>query len=105
MLAVLRLALGCHFLYEGIWKIRHPDQFVAETEGFLSGARGPMAGMFYAMVPDIDGHQRLEDNLNLTRAEVMAGIPEPTKAAQTGQVVGRTAAAVRRFLPPHGRQG
>jgi len=63
MLVVLRLALGCHFLYEGIWKIRHADLFVGETEGFLSGARGPLAGFFYGMVPDIDGHQRLEGNL------------------------------------------
>ncbi len=63
MLVVLRLALGWHFLYEGIWKIRHADQFVGETEGFLTGARGPMAGIFYGMVPDIDGHQRLEGNL------------------------------------------
>ena len=62
MLVVLRLALGCHFLYEGIWKIRHPDLFAGETEGFLSGARGPLAGYFYRMVPDIDGHQRLETN-------------------------------------------
>jgi len=63
MLAVLRLALGCHFLYEGIWKIRHADLFVGETEGFLSGARGPLAGFFYAMVPDIDGRQRLVGDL------------------------------------------
>ena len=63
LLAVLRLALGWHFLYEGVWKIRHPDLFVGETEGFLSGARGPMSGLFNGMVPDIDGHQRLEANL------------------------------------------
>ena len=69
MLVVLRLALGCHFLYEGIWKIRHADQFVGETEGFLSGARGPMAGVFYSMLPDIDGHQRLEDNLTVVEGK------------------------------------
>jgi uncharacterized membrane protein YphA (DoxX/SURF4 family) len=69
MLAVLRLALGWHFLYEGIWKIRHADLFVGETEGFLSGARGPLAGIFYGMLPDIDGHRRLEDNFNLTEAD------------------------------------
>jgi uncharacterized membrane protein YphA (DoxX/SURF4 family) len=59
LFVALRLALGCHFLYEGVWKITHPVEFAAEAEGFLSGARGPMAGMFYAMVPDIDGRQRL----------------------------------------------
>ena len=63
MLVVLRLALGWHFLYEGVWKITHHDAFVAETEGFLSGARGPAAKLFYRMVPDLDGHRRLEHDL------------------------------------------
>ena len=73
MLVLLRLALGCHFLYEGIWKIHHPDLFVGETEGFLSSARGPLAGLFYWMVPDIDGHQRLEGNLNLLEVDGKGG--------------------------------
>ena len=55
--------MGCHFLYEGVWKITHAEQFVGETEGFLSGARGPLAAVFYKFIPDIDGHQRLEGNL------------------------------------------
>ena len=63
MLVVLRLALGWHFLYEGIWKVTHRDQFVGETEGFLSAARGPASNFFYGMVPDIDGHIRLEKEL------------------------------------------
>ena len=53
----LRLCLGCHFLYEGVWKIEHRDQFTAEP--FLSQAKGPLAGFFYAMIPDVDGRQRL----------------------------------------------
>jgi uncharacterized membrane protein YphA (DoxX/SURF4 family) len=57
-LIVLRLCLGCHFLYEGIWKIEHRDQFTAET--FLRQAKGPAAGFFYSMIPDIDGRQRLQ---------------------------------------------
>ena len=64
MLVALRLCLGCHFLYEGVWKIEHRDQFTAEP--FLSQAKGPLAGFFYAMIPDVDGRQRLhvvtEDN-------------------------------------------
>jgi uncharacterized membrane protein YphA (DoxX/SURF4 family) len=56
-LVVLRLCLGCHFLYEGVWKIEHRDQFTAEP--FLSQAKGPLAGFFYAMIPDINGRQRL----------------------------------------------
>lgn len=54
---VLRLCLGCHFLYEGVWKIEHRDQFTAEP--FLSQAKGPLAGFFYAMIPDVNGRQRL----------------------------------------------
>jgi uncharacterized membrane protein YphA (DoxX/SURF4 family) len=54
---LLRLCLGCHFLYEGVWKIVHRDQFTAEP--FLSQAKGPLAGFFYAMIPDLDGRQRL----------------------------------------------
>lgn len=63
MLIALRLALGCHFLYEGVWKFTHPDLFALETEGFLTGARGPLAKHFWAMVPDIDGRERLSGAL------------------------------------------
>jgi len=56
MLVALRLSLGCHFLYEGTWKITNPE-FTAEP--FLTQAKGPFARLFYAMVPDIDGRQRL----------------------------------------------
>ena len=69
MLVVLRLALGWHFLYEGVWKLTHHDAFLAETEGFLSAARGPAAGYIYGLVPDIDGHQRLEHNLALVEVK------------------------------------
>jgi uncharacterized membrane protein YphA (DoxX/SURF4 family) len=57
MLVVLRLSLGCHFLYEGIWKIRHGEEFSAKP--FLTQAKGPLAPLFYRMVPDLDGRQRL----------------------------------------------
>jgi uncharacterized membrane protein YphA (DoxX/SURF4 family) len=69
LLVALRLALGCHFLYEGVWKITHPDQFAVETEGFLTGARGPLAGVFYGMVPDIDGRHRLQGKLETVEVE------------------------------------
>ncbi|MCS7306039.1 MAG: DoxX family protein [Thermoguttaceae bacterium] len=58
MLVVLRLSLGCHFLYEGIWKIKNADRFSAK--GFLLEAKGPLAPLFYRMVPDVDGRQRLQ---------------------------------------------
>ena len=64
MLVLLRLALGWHFLYEGVWKVRHPDQFQSETVGFLSAARGPLAPYFNRLVPDIDGYRRLVGNLS-----------------------------------------
>jgi len=57
MLVILRLGLGFHFLYEGLWKIKHADTFSAAP--FLSEAKGPVAPLFYAMLPDLDGRQRL----------------------------------------------
>ena len=92
MLAILRLALGWHFLYEGVWKIRHPDLFLGETEGFLSGARGPVAGLFYAMLPDIDGRQRLEDNLPRSRARTKKStsrLPRLARWPSRGTTCGR----------------
>jgi uncharacterized membrane protein YphA (DoxX/SURF4 family) len=54
---VLRLSLGCHFLYEGVWKIKNADTFTAEP--FLTEAKGPAAPLFYAMIDDVDGTRRL----------------------------------------------
>lgn len=57
MLVILRLGLGCHFLYEGVWKIKNAAIFSAEP--FLTEAKGPAAPLFYAMIDDIDGRARL----------------------------------------------
>jgi uncharacterized membrane protein YphA (DoxX/SURF4 family) len=57
MLVVLRITIGCHFLYEGVWKFTHAE-FSAEP--FLTQAKGPAAPLFYAMVSDMDGRQRLK---------------------------------------------
>lgn len=57
MLVALRVTIGWHFLYEGVWKITHADEFSARP--FLTQAKGPAAELFYAMVPDLDGRQRL----------------------------------------------
>jgi uncharacterized membrane protein YphA (DoxX/SURF4 family) len=57
-LIALRLSLGTHFLYEGWWKIKHSNEFSAAP--FLTQAKGPVSGLFYAMVPDINGRQRLQ---------------------------------------------
>ncbi len=57
LLVALRLAIGCHFFYEGVWKISHADEFSARP--FLTQAKGPAAKLFYRLVPDLDGRQRL----------------------------------------------
>lgn len=56
-LIALRLSLGFHFLYEGVWKIKHRDEFTAEP--FLTLAKGPVSPLFYMMIDDIDGRDRL----------------------------------------------
>jgi uncharacterized membrane protein YphA (DoxX/SURF4 family) len=57
MLVVLRVAIGWHFLYEGVWKYTHPD-FSAAT--FLKQAKGPLAEQYYALVPDVNGQAKLD---------------------------------------------
>ncbi len=57
LLVALRLSIGVHFLYEGVWKIASPD---FSAEGFLATAKGPVAPLFYAMLPDINGRSRLK---------------------------------------------
>ena len=75
-LVALRLSLGCHFLYEGVWKIGHSDfryddrwkpgggveEFTAKP--FLALAKGPVSGFFYGMLPDVDGRERLQVVVN-----------------------------------------
>lgn len=58
MLVLLRVTIGWHFLYEGVWKIANADKFSATT--LMTTAKGPAAPLFHGMVPDIDGRQRLE---------------------------------------------
>ena len=57
LMVLLRLGLGCHFFYEGVWKINHPE---FSAEGFLVNAKGPAAGLFHSMIYDIDGRERLK---------------------------------------------
>ena len=57
LLVALRLTIGSHFLYEGVWKIANSDEFSARP--FLTMAKGPFAPLFHKMVPDLDGRQRL----------------------------------------------
>ncbi|MGL4594054.1 MAG: hypothetical protein ACRCUY_04915 [Thermoguttaceae bacterium] len=57
-IVVLRLAIGWHFFYEGIHKFEPSADFSAK--GFLGMAKGPAAGLFYSLLPDLDAVQRLE---------------------------------------------
>jgi uncharacterized membrane protein YphA (DoxX/SURF4 family) len=84
-LVALRLSLGCHFLYEGVWKIKHSDfryddrwkpeggeeDFTAKP--FLTTAKGPVAGFFYAMAPDIDGRQLLRVEVDANKKKSIDG--------------------------------
>ncbi len=55
-LVMLRFGIGYHFASEGISKIRSGN---FSSLPFLSSAKGPFAGMFRGLVPDVDGKQRL----------------------------------------------
>jgi uncharacterized membrane protein YphA (DoxX/SURF4 family) len=46
LLSALRIAIGWHFLYEGLVKLFNPGWTAA---GYLESATGPLAGMFQAM--------------------------------------------------------
>lgn len=60
-LVLLRVTIGWHFLYQGIWKLQTP---AFSSAGFLSQAKGPLADHFYKMVPDIDGREHLKLDAN-----------------------------------------
>jgi len=50
-LALLRVAIGWHFLYEGIAKLLKPQW---SAFSFLQQARGPLAGLFHWMAGNAD---------------------------------------------------
>jgi uncharacterized membrane protein YphA (DoxX/SURF4 family) len=96
LLIALRLALGWHFLYEGVWKIEHPDEFAVEADMFLSGARGPLAPMFRAMVDDIDGRRRLGTEVRLEKDS------HGKEAAKDDVLAGHWDAFRQRFVARYG---
>lgn len=57
LIIVLRVSVGWHFLYEGLWKMKPANGFTAK--GFLGMAKGPTRGLYYMMLPDLDGSERL----------------------------------------------
>ena len=56
LLVLLRISIGWHFLYQGLWKLNRPD---FSSEGFLSQAKGPLAPYFQKLLPDFFGAERL----------------------------------------------
>ena len=46
VMTLLRVAIGWHFLYEGLSKLFNP---VWSAAGYLQSATGPLAGLFHAM--------------------------------------------------------
>ena len=65
LLVLTRLAIGWHFLFEGLWKMQPENDFSAK--GFLGMAKGPTKGFYYMFLPDLDGAERLQ------MAEVVEG--------------------------------
>ncbi|MGL6227468.1 MAG: hypothetical protein ACRC10_12685 [Thermoguttaceae bacterium] len=57
LIVLLRLAIGWHFLFEGLHKFNPRSNFSAL--GFLGQAKGPTADLYYMMLPDLDGTKRL----------------------------------------------
>lgn len=53
---MLRVSVGWHFLYSGIWKLENPN---FSSSGFLAQAKGPLAEEFYKLTPNYQGHDRL----------------------------------------------
>ncbi len=53
-IVLLRMAIGWHFLYEGLEKVYPPDEGKPFTSaGYLRNATGPLGPRFRAIVPDV----------------------------------------------------
>jgi uncharacterized membrane protein YphA (DoxX/SURF4 family) len=63
VIVALRLAIGLHFLSEGLDKVRGAKPF--SSTGFLGNAKGPLAPMFKGMVADPDGYHKLNAEATL----------------------------------------
>jgi len=58
LVVILRLGVGCHFLYEGLWKMNPDNGF--SSKGFLGMAKGPTKDFYYMFLPDLGGEERLQ---------------------------------------------
>lgn len=59
-LVLLRIAIGWHFLYEGMEKIEGEGDKAFSAEVYLRNSAGPMAPYFRGMVPDVNGLEQLD---------------------------------------------
>ncbi len=58
-LVLLRVGIGWHFLYEGLWKVKAVPAF--SSEPYWRAAKGPLAPLYHQfMLPDLYGEQRLD---------------------------------------------
>jgi uncharacterized membrane protein YphA (DoxX/SURF4 family) len=105
-LVLLRLVIGWHFFREGTHKVvydRHDGElritFSADGDGFLTNAKGPLAGLYRANAPDDHGWRNL---LATPRRNVPATEAEATEQArwQTEYDIRRAAAKEKGELPP-----
>lgn len=55
-MVLLRVAIGWHFFYEGVWKLKQDDW---RATSYLVMSMGPLRDVFRMMVPDVDGLEQL----------------------------------------------
>lgn len=58
-LVLLRIAIGWHFMTEGMAKVSPPKGEEFSAEGYLRAATGPLGPYFRGLIPDVDGVERL----------------------------------------------
>lgn len=76
-LVLLRMSIGWHFLYEGLWKYgQYEKPFSAE--GYFRASAGPLSPYFRSQVPDVDGLEALHRDAS--------GLPDHLKADWAGEL-------------------
>jgi thiosulfate dehydrogenase [quinone] large subunit len=84
-ITVLRVAIGWHFLYEGIAKLSSPSWSAA---GYLKQARGPFAGLFKSLAaqPNLLANADLITMWGLTLVGVLLVLGLFTRLASLGAI-------------------
>ncbi|QDU59558.1 hypothetical protein Pan216_03870 [Planctomycetes bacterium Pan216] len=88
LLVLLRIAIGWHLLYEGVWKLDetyyHAKPFSAEM--YLRNSTGPMRDYFRGLVDDFHGHGWLDGQVVTDRWKAEAQTFEDFYAFDQSQV-------------------